>query len=135
MVGGVDCLFARDDMERSSMTTTRDESIQRIAAAASGPTGIGEDLIIGLLIKIIPQLFGCLDGGQTPEQWIAAHTDRRGNPRPAALRRLSRAIQREGIDGQDALNDTEAGIIARKMFAEGRQHGERLGAMMKGDNQ
>jgi hypothetical protein len=115
------------------MNTQRDEAIQRIAAAASGPTGIGEDLIIGLLIKIIPQLFGCLDGGQTPEQWIAAHTKRDGSPRPAAVARLSRVIQREGIDGQDALNPTEAGIIARKMFAEGQQHGERVGALMKGD--
>lgn len=115
------------------MTTERDASIQRIAAAASGPTGIGEDLIIGLLIKIIPQLFGCLDGGQTPEQWIAAHTKRDGTPRPAAVRRLSNAIQREGIEGQDAVNDTEAGIIARKMFAEGQQHGERVGSLMKGD--
>jgi hypothetical protein len=115
------------------MNTTREQAIQRIAAAASGPTGIGEDLIIGLLIKIIPQLFGCLDGGQTPEQWIAAHTKRDGTPRPAAVRRLSNAIQREGIEGQDALSDHEAGIIARKMFAEGQQHGERVGAMMRGE--
>ncbi len=110
--------------------TTRTESVQRIAAAASGPTGIGEDLIIGLLINLIPKLFGCLDGGQTPEQWIASHTDRHGSPRPAALRRLSRAIQREGIEGQDALSDTDAGIIARKMFDEGKSHGANLGAVM-----
>jgi len=115
------------------MTTERDASIQRIAAAASGPTGIGEDLIIGLLIKIIPQLFGCLDGGQTPEQWIAAHTDRHGNPRRAAVARLSRVIQREGFEGLNSVSESEAGIIARKMFAEGQQHGERVGALMKGD--
>ena len=116
-------------------TTTRDESIQRIAAAASGPTGIGEDLIIGLLIKIIPQLFGCLDGGQTPAQWIAAHTKRDGTPRPAAVRRLANAIQREDIDGQDALNDNEAGIIARKMFEEGTSHGASLGAVMASEGE
>lgn len=115
------------------MNTTRDEAIRNIAAAASGPTGIGEDLIIGLLIKIIPQLFGCLDGGQTPEQWIAVHTKRDGSPRPAAVRRLTNAIQREGIEGQDALTDGEAGIIARKMFEEGKSHGERVGALMRGE--
>lgn len=113
--------------------TTRDESIQRIAASASGPAGIGEDLIIGLLIKIIPQLFGCLDGGQSPEQWIAAHTDRHGNPRKAALRRLANVIQREEMPGSESLTQDGAEIIARRMFDEGQRHGERVGAIMRGE--
>ena len=113
--------------------TTRDESIKRIASAASPAVGIGEDLIIGLLINVIPHLFKCLDGGQSPEQWIAAHTDRHGNPRKAALRRLANAIQREEVPGNEALTQDGAEIIARKMFDEGQRHGERVGAVMKGE--
>ena len=115
------------------MSATRDESIKRIAAAASPAVGIGEELIIGLLIKVIPQLFGCLDGGQSPEQWIAAHTDRHGNPRKAALRRLANAIQREEMPGDESLTQDGAEIIARRMFDEGQRHGERVGAVMRGE--
>ena len=113
--------------------TARDESIKRIAAASSPAVGIGEELIIGLLIKVIPQLFGCLDGGQSPEQWIAAHTDRHGNPRKAALRRLANAIQREEMPGSESLTQEGAEIIARRMFDEGQRNGERVGAVMRGE--
>jgi len=112
--------------------TPRTESISNIAAASSPAVGIGILELIPIIEAAISVLSAC-SGPETPEQFVAAHTNEDGTYSHIGVARLRHQIRVEATkQGQD-LTRQQADAIAVNMFREGGKHGANLGAVMRGE--
>jgi len=109
--------------------TTRTESINAIAAASSPAVGLGILELIPIIEAAISVLSACA-GPETPEQFVAAHTNADGTYSHVGVARLRRQIRVEASKQGQELTRQQADAIAVNMFREGGKHGENLGSVL-----
>lgn len=116
----------------SKMTTTRTESINAIAAASSPAVGLGILELIPIIEAAIQVLSAC-SGPETPEQFVAVHTNADGTFSHVGVARLRHQIRVEASRQGHDLTRQQADAIAVNMFREGGKHKANLGAVMRGE--
>jgi hypothetical protein len=108
---------------------SRTESISNIAAASSPAVGLGILELIPIIEAAISVLSAC-SGPETPEQFVAAHTNADGTFSHIGVARLRRQVRVEASKRGQDLTRQQADAIAVNMFREGGRHGASLGAVI-----
>ena len=78
-------------------------------------------------------LSACEGSAETPEQFVAAHTNHDGTFSKQAINRLRRQIRVESAKQGREMTPREAETVAVEMFREGMTHGANVGKVMKGE--
>lgn len=117
------------------MNTTRDEAIRNIAVRAGNSVNIGWEELLPVIPTLLDLFAGCVKSAETPEQVLQAHYDESTGTFDQRLIDRARPHTRHAArkHGLGPLNRREVDEITVATFHEGLKHGERVGAIMKGD--
>ena len=113
--------------------TARDRSIVTIATRSGDKTGFPFLELIPIIEAAIQVLSACEGSAETPEQFVAAHTNADGTFSKQAVNRLRFHIRVEAAKHGREMTPREAETVAVEMFREGTMHGENVGAVMRGE--
>ena len=113
--------------------TARDRSIVTIATRSGDKTGFPFLELIPIIEAAIQVLSACEGSAETPEQFVAAHTNADGTFSKQAVNRLANQVRIQAHHKGKRMTPREAETVAVEMFREGAVHGDNVGAVMRGE--